>query len=189
MRSSTLIASYLWKDTWKRWFEQPSSPLARLFVTAARPGGYSHSCGFHLMERTLRERLERFGLNTVLVRESITPDSRRIDQLWRRSDRLAPLMTAGGNCGCVNCSFAARPNGRTISSFSRYPPDGHSLPYRVSDRRDPDDYLQRYFAGRCPGESKRKSPVFDRPDSTARGMDSAVDHRGHAAGSAGHCSR
>ena len=33
MKSSTLIASYLWKDTWKRWFEQPSSPLARLFVT------------------------------------------------------------------------------------------------------------------------------------------------------------
>ena len=33
MKSSTLIASYLWKDTWKRWFEQPGSPVARLFVT------------------------------------------------------------------------------------------------------------------------------------------------------------
>jgi hypothetical protein len=32
MKSSTLIVSYLWKDTWSRWLEQPSSVLSRIFV-------------------------------------------------------------------------------------------------------------------------------------------------------------
>ena len=32
MKSWTLIASYLLKDTWSRWLEQPSSVLSRMFV-------------------------------------------------------------------------------------------------------------------------------------------------------------
>jgi len=96
MRSSTLIASYLWKDTWKRWFEQPSSPLARLFVTGLLVlVATAILVAFHLLERSLRERLERFGLNTVLVRESITPDSREVIPFGEGPDRLAPLTESG----------------------------------------------------------------------------------------------
>src|SRR4051812_7373475 len=96
MRSSTLIASYLWKDTWKRWLEQPSSPLARLFVTGLLVlVATAILVAFQVMERTLRERLERFGLNTVLIRESITPDSRELINFGESPDRLAPLNESG----------------------------------------------------------------------------------------------
>src|SRR5258705_6986059 len=96
MRSSTLIASFLWKDTWKRWFEQPSSPLARLFVTGLLVlVATAILVAFHLMERTLRERLERFGLNTVLVRESITPDSRGLINFGDGPERPPPRQETG----------------------------------------------------------------------------------------------
>src|ERR1041384_7643379 len=96
MRSSTLIASYLWKDTWKRWFEQPSSPLARLFVTGLLVlVATVILVTFQLLERSLRERLERFGLNTVLVRESVTPDSKEMVLFGECPDRLAALALDG----------------------------------------------------------------------------------------------
>ena len=93
MNSSTLIASYLWKDTWKRWLEQPSSPLARLFVTGLLVlVATVILVTFHLLERSLRERLERFGLNTVLVRETVLGDSKELVVQGESPDRLAPLM-------------------------------------------------------------------------------------------------
>src|SRR5205085_479206 len=96
MRSSTLIASYLWKDTWKRWFEQPSSPLARLFVTGLLVlVATVILVAFHLLERSLRERLERFGLNTVLVRETVTPESRELVTYGEGPDRLEALNQSG----------------------------------------------------------------------------------------------
>jgi hypothetical protein len=96
MKSSTLIASYLWKDTWKRWFEQPSSPLARLFVTGLLVlVATVILVAFHLLERSLRERLERFGLNTVLVRENMTPESKELVFAGEGADRLAPLSEFG----------------------------------------------------------------------------------------------
>src|SRR6266513_3160233 len=96
MKSSTLIASYLWKDTWKRWLEQPSSPLARLFVTGLLVlVATAILVVFHLLERSLRERLERFGLNTVLIRESVTPESKEMVASGESADRLAPLNQSG----------------------------------------------------------------------------------------------
>lgn len=96
MRSSTLIVSYLWKDTWKRWFEQPSSPLARLFVTGLLAlVATVILVAFHLLERSIRERLERFGLNTIVVRETITPDSPQMTIFGSAADRLAPLSAHG----------------------------------------------------------------------------------------------
>ena len=63
MRSLILIGSYLWKDTWKRWFEQPSSPLARLFVTGLLVLVATVILViFQLLERSLRDRLEKFGI-------------------------------------------------------------------------------------------------------------------------------
>src|SRR5688572_30702787 len=96
MRSSILIASYLWKDTWKRWFEQPSSPLARLFVTGLLAlVATVILVAFHLLERSIRERLERFGLNTIVVRETIPPDSPQMTVFGSPADRLAPLSEHG----------------------------------------------------------------------------------------------
>src|SRR2546421_2759091 len=96
MKSSTLIASYLWKDTWKRWLEQPSSPLARLFVTGLLVlVATVILVAFHLLERSLRERLERFGLNTVLVRETVLGDSKELVVYGPSPDRLAPLAQWG----------------------------------------------------------------------------------------------
>jgi hypothetical protein len=96
MKSSTLIASYLWKDTWKRWFEQPGSPLARLFVTGLLAlVATVILVTFHLLERSIRERLERFGLNTVVVRETIVSESRELTVFAQAPDRLAPLASQG----------------------------------------------------------------------------------------------
>src|SRR5215204_4043727 len=96
MRSSILIGSYLWKDTWKRWLEQPSSPLARLFVTGLLAlVATVILVAFHLLERSIRERLERFGLNTVVVRETVTSDSRDLTIFGDGPDRLAPLEEHG----------------------------------------------------------------------------------------------
>jgi len=96
MKSSTLIASYLWKDTWKRWLEQPSSPLARLFVTGLLVlVATVILVAFNLLERSLRERLERFGLNTILVRETVLADSKELVPYGDSPDRLGPLAASG----------------------------------------------------------------------------------------------
>jgi len=125
MRSSTLIASYLWKDTWKRWFEQPSSPLARLFVTGLLVlVATAILVAFHLMERTLRERLERFGLNTVLVRESITPDSRELINFGDGPDRLAPLNDSGRKLRLRQLFVRGQTEWQNNLLVFTYPPDG-----------------------------------------------------------------
>src|SRR5947209_14593725 len=96
MKSWTLIASYLWKDTWKRWLEQPSSPLARLFVTGLLVlVATVILVAFQLLERSLRERLERFGLNTILVRETLVGDSKELVVHGDSPDRLAALGDSG----------------------------------------------------------------------------------------------
>jgi hypothetical protein len=96
MRSLILIGSYLWKDTWKRWFEQPSSPLARLFVTGLLVLVATVILViFQLLERSLRDRLEKFGLNTVLVREVVASDSKELILSGPSPDRLAPLSRLG----------------------------------------------------------------------------------------------
>ncbi len=74
MRSSTLIAFYLWKDTWKRWFEQPGSVLARASVTVLTVGlATLLLVAFSLLERSLKQQLESFGLSSVMINESFSP--------------------------------------------------------------------------------------------------------------------
>src|SRR3954467_9042419 len=125
MRSSTLIASYLWKDTWKRWLEQPSSPLARLFVTGLLVlVATAILVAFHLLERSLRERLERFGLNTVLVRESITPDSRELIAFGEGPDRLGPLNESGRKLRLRQLFVRAQTEWQNSLLVFTYPSDG-----------------------------------------------------------------
>jgi len=95
MKSSTLIASYLWKDTWKRWCEQPGSPLARLFVTGLLVAVATVILvAFQLLERSVRERLERFGLDTLLVRASVISDS---PEFFAQGDGPDPLALLAAN--------------------------------------------------------------------------------------------
>jgi hypothetical protein len=96
MKSSILIASYLWKDTWKRWCEQPGSPLARVFVTTLLVlVATVILTAFQLVERSLQRRLERFGLDTLLVRQSVPPDSPAFFLHGASADELSLLTTAG----------------------------------------------------------------------------------------------
>lgn len=75
MKSWTLIVSYLWKDTWSRWLEQPSSVLSRLFVGALLVTVATLILvAFKLLERNLRARLEEFGVNTLVARVPIAPN-------------------------------------------------------------------------------------------------------------------
>jgi hypothetical protein len=96
MKSWTLIASYLLKDTWSRWLEQPSSVLSRMFV-----GGLLVTVAtvilvaFNLLERNLRTRLENFGVNTIISREMVAATDQGAMPNNTRPDRLAPLDQFG----------------------------------------------------------------------------------------------
>lgn len=96
MKSSTLIASYLWKDTWSRWLEQPSSVLARLFVSAILVTVATVILvAYYLLERNLETRLENFGLNTIVSKEMLTGNDPEILANQYRPNRLAPLAREG----------------------------------------------------------------------------------------------
>jgi len=74
MISWILTASYLWKDTWKRWLEQPGSILARSVVTIIMVGlSVLLLIGFRMQIEKLRDEISSFGLDNLLVVESITP--------------------------------------------------------------------------------------------------------------------
>jgi hypothetical protein len=96
MKSWILIVSYLWKDTWSRWLEQPSSVLARLFVGALLAMVATVILvAFTLMERNLRQRMESFGLNTMVVREMVSSSDPEFISNGERPDRLAALAENG----------------------------------------------------------------------------------------------
>ena len=74
MISSILTASYLWKDTWKRWLEQPGSILARSVVTIIMVSlSVLLLVGFRMQIEKLRFEVEKFGLDNLLVIETVTP--------------------------------------------------------------------------------------------------------------------
>src|SRR3954466_385080 len=128
MRSLILIASYLWKDTWKRWFEQPSSPLARLFVTGLLVLVATVILViFQLLERSLRDRLERFGLNTVLVREAVASDSKELVLSGRSPDRLAPLALHGKKLRLRQLFLRAQTEWQNSLVVLSYPPEAISV--------------------------------------------------------------
>lgn len=96
MKSSTLIASYLWKDTWSRWLEQPSSVLSRIFVGSLLVTVATVILvAFHLLERNLRSRLEAFGVNTIITRLPVSGSDHEALPNLARPDLLAPLGAHG----------------------------------------------------------------------------------------------
>lgn len=96
MKSWTLIASYLWKDTWSRWLEQPSSVLSRIFVGSLLVTVATVILvAFNLLERNLRTRLENFGINTIITREMLGSTDPEVLPNRTRPDRLEPLANYG----------------------------------------------------------------------------------------------
>ncbi len=73
MISSILTASYLWKDTWKRWFEQPGSILARSVVTIIMVGlSILLLVGFRMQIDRIKAEINKFGLDNMLIIETVT---------------------------------------------------------------------------------------------------------------------
>jgi hypothetical protein len=124
MRSSTLIVSYLWKDTWSRWLEQPSSAFARLFVGALLVMVATVILvAFTLLERSVRSRLESFGLNTLVVRENVSGIDPELVHNTERPDRLAPLAEAGEKVRFRQLHVRAQTELQTEVPVMTYPPE------------------------------------------------------------------
>jgi hypothetical protein len=98
MISWILTASYLWKDTWKRWLEQPGSILARSVVTIIMVClSVLLLVGFRMQIERLKTEVASFGLDNLLVIETITPQdiSTGISSgRFRSIQRHGPLFTA-----------------------------------------------------------------------------------------------
>lgn len=124
MKSSTLIVSYLWKDTWSRWLEQPSSALARLFVGALLVVVATVILvAFSLLERSVRARLESFGLNTLVVRETVSGLDPELLHNGSRPDRLAPLQGAGDKMRLRQLHVRAQTELQNDVPVLTYPPE------------------------------------------------------------------
>ena len=75
MTSWILTVSYLWKDTWKRWFEQPGSLLARSVVTVIMVGlAVVLLVGFRMQVESVRQQVEAFGLQNIIIQETMSAE-------------------------------------------------------------------------------------------------------------------
>jgi len=79
---------------------------------------------FHLLERSLRDRLERFGLNTVLVRETVLGDSKELVFHGESPDRLAPLAAWGKKMRLRQLFVRAQSEWQNNLLVLSYPPAG-----------------------------------------------------------------
>jgi hypothetical protein len=174
MRSSILIVSYLWKDTWSRWLEQPSSILARLFVGALLVVVTTVILvAFSLLERSVRLRLENFGLNTLVVRENVSGLDPELLHNADRPDRLAPLQAAGQKLRLRQLFVRAQTEFQNEVPVMSYPPEalpklaewlGEETPLIYFNERLPENILLRVSMGRQSGMALvRRMGDFLRP--------------------------
>ena len=123
MKSSTLIVSYLWKDTFSRWLEQPSTVLARVFVGALMVSIATFILvAFLLLERTLRERLDNFGINTLVVKEMVMVNDPEMLPT-QRPDRLEALTMYGEKFRLRQLYSRASTEWPTDMQVMTYPPE------------------------------------------------------------------
>lgn len=172
MRSSTLIASYLWKDTCSRWLEQPGSPLSRLFVTALLVAVAAVILiSLQLLESSVRERLERFGLNTLLVRETIPTNDPELIAVGQRAERLAPLAEWGTMLRLHQLFVRGQSEWQNDLLVFSYPPDlpgglagllANETPLICLSEKLPENALMRVKIGRRVGLAivRRPSELF-----------------------------
>ncbi len=80
MKLLILTFAYLWKDTWHRWFEQPGSPFAKgLIATILTFTSGLIIVSFSLQEKTLRLRLEKMGMNNIVMTKLVSfPESQNL---------------------------------------------------------------------------------------------------------------
>ena len=124
MKSWTLIVSYLWKDTFSRWLEQPSTVLARLFVGALMVSVATFILvSFLLLERTLRERLDNFGINTLVVKEMVMLNDPELLPTAHRPDRLEALTMYGEKYRLRQLYGRANTEWPTDLQIMSYPPE------------------------------------------------------------------
>lgn len=97
MISWILTVSYLSKDTWKRWLEQPGSVLARSVVTIIMVAlSILMLVGYRLQIEKLRAQVEEFGLDNLLVVETLTPEDLEVgipSERFRSLNRWGELFT------------------------------------------------------------------------------------------------
>jgi len=114
MTSWILTVSYLWKDTWKRWLEQPGSVLARSVVTTIMVSlSVLLLVGFRMQIDKIRDQVEAFGLDNLLIVETVTPQD--IAQ-GHASDRFRSIRKWGNLFTArVMLASATGSNGRNAS--------------------------------------------------------------------------
>jgi len=155
MISLILTASYLWKDTWKRWLEQPGSVLARSVVTIIMVSlSILLLVGFRAQINKLRSQIEEFGLDNLLIIETLTPDDIKqgvpVDR-FRSIGKHGKLFTArrilasargssGRNAAVVAYSDADIPGllpylryGHEIFILTVKAPEGLVMDYQIQD--------------------------------------------------------
>jgi hypothetical protein len=124
MKSWTLIVSYLWKDTFSRWLEQPSTVLARIFVGALMVSIATFILvAFLLLEQTLRERLDSFGINTLVVKEMVMLNDPELLPMAHRPDRLDSLAIYGEKYRLRQLYGRATTEWPTDLQIMSYPPE------------------------------------------------------------------
>jgi hypothetical protein len=96
MKSLISVIAYLLKDTFCRWFEQPGSPLSRFLITAVL-GLVSVLIllSQQILEGVVRARLEKFGLNTMVVKRVVARSELEKLGLEANPERLSPLAEYG----------------------------------------------------------------------------------------------
>jgi hypothetical protein len=155
MTSWILTASYLWKDTWKRWLEQPGSILARSVVTIIMVClSVLLLVGFRMQIERLRAEVSSFGLDNLLVVETITSQDiaagissdrfrslQRHGQLFTARKMLASALGSNGkNAAVVGYSdedirglLPYLKYGHDIFVLSSEMPQGVAVDYTISD--------------------------------------------------------
>lgn len=105
MKSWILIASYQWKDILKRWFETPGALFARVLIAAVLSLAmlWLHA-SFALATRSLEVRVERLGVNTVVVHAHRFPSDTSARPLF---EHLLPVLREEGRLFCGQSPYVA----------------------------------------------------------------------------------
>lgn len=124
MKSWTLIVSYLWKDTFSRWLEQPGSPLARWFTaTILVAVAATIMVSLKFLENEVHDRLKQFGMNTLLVRETLSFSDPELVISGQRDNRLAPLANNGSLLRLNRLFVQGKTEWQNDLSIFTYPPN------------------------------------------------------------------
>ncbi len=128
---------------------------------------------FTLLERSVRARLDRFGLNTLIVRETVSGIDPELIHNNDRPDRLAPLQEAGDKMRLRQLNVRAQTEFQTEVPVMSYPPEAltklaewldSATPLVLFNETLPENILVRVSLGRNSGLALvRRMGSFLRP--------------------------